>query len=406
MEALFGVGSLCHSCPPTYRTKRSVNYWVFHILFPTSKNKRISDALSLRDESVKGECTAVSALMPQWTLDIFRIYDGDVVVLQLIAVASISPYSTYKVLNGVLRYKGHIYIGSDSVLMRQLILTLHETTMGGHSGIQGTYQRLKKLFYWLGMKASVEAFKELFVALGTKLHLSSTYHSQSDGQIERVNQCLKNLMRVMTSDKPKYWATWLSLAEWWYNTNFHTTLRVTPFQALYGYLSPQLRVDASSISTTTVGDWLQEREMALGQFKDNLLKAQAYMKQFANSKPKRVVVHLNLKLCSSFYGPYQVVACIGSMDYNLALPISSRIHPIFHSSQLKIHIGPNATPSVAPPLHNSEGTVLVLPEAILDTRVTYLPSGDPVIEWLIKWVNLKPVEATWKTADHILHQFP
>lgn len=38
----------------------------------------------------------------------------------------------------------------------------------------------------------------------------------------------------MTGVQPKKWVAWLPLAEWWYNTNYHTTLGMTPYQALYG----------------------------------------------------------------------------------------------------------------------------------------------------------------------------
>jgi hypothetical protein len=38
--------------------------------------------------------------------------------------------------------------------------------------------------------------------------------------------------------EPKKWSSWLPLAEWWYNTNFHTSLETTPFEALYSYPPP------------------------------------------------------------------------------------------------------------------------------------------------------------------------
>jgi hypothetical protein len=49
-------------------------------------------------------------------------------------------------------------IGSNLALQTKLIAQLHDTPMGGHSGIQATYQRAKKLYYWPGMKLAVELY--------------------------------------------------------------------------------------------------------------------------------------------------------------------------------------------------------------------------------------------------------
>lgn len=79
-----------------------------------------------------------------------------------------------------------------------------------------------------------EFWQALFKLSGTRLHLSTAYHPQSDGSTERVNQCLEQYLRSMTSQNPKNWSTWLGPAEWWYNTTFHTTLNTTPYQVVYG----------------------------------------------------------------------------------------------------------------------------------------------------------------------------
>jgi transposase InsO family protein len=83
-------------------------------------------------------------------------------------------------------------------------------------------------------------WQALFKFLNIKLHLSTAYHPETDGQIEKVNQCLENYLRFMCFTTPKRWYYWLSLAEWWYNTSYHTSLNLTPFQALYGFPPPQV----------------------------------------------------------------------------------------------------------------------------------------------------------------------
>jgi hypothetical protein len=76
--------------------------------------------------------------------------------------------------------------------------------------------------------------QELFKLQGTKLHLSTTYHPQSDGQTKVVKKCLETYLRCFSLEMKNQWAQWLSLAEWWYNTSYHTTTCMNPFEAIYG----------------------------------------------------------------------------------------------------------------------------------------------------------------------------
>jgi IS30 family transposase len=81
-------------------------------------------------------------------------------------------------------------------------------------------------------------WQEIFAALKVDLHFSSAYHPESDGQTERANQCLEQYLRSMAFQEPKKWVTWLPTAEWWYNSSYHTTIKTTPFEALFGYPPP------------------------------------------------------------------------------------------------------------------------------------------------------------------------
>ena len=78
-------------------------------------------------------------------------------------------------------------------------------------------------------------WKEMFKLVGVELHYSSSYHPQTDGQSERLNQCVKSYLRCMTGEFPSQWSKWLSLAEWWYNSTYHSSLNMSPFEALFGY---------------------------------------------------------------------------------------------------------------------------------------------------------------------------
>jgi hypothetical protein len=57
-------------------------------------------------------------------------------------------------------------------------------------------------------------WQELFKIQGIELHLSTTYHPQTDGQMKVVNKCLETYLRCFSSEKKNRWAQWLPLAEW------------------------------------------------------------------------------------------------------------------------------------------------------------------------------------------------
>jgi hypothetical protein len=153
--------------------------------------------------------------------------------------------------------------------------------------------------------------------------------------------------------KSKKWHSNLSTVEWWYNASFHTSLKTTPFHALYGFPPPMI---TEGILPNSVGaearDIMQARLSALNTIKQNLKLAQERMKKYADkhhSERELVVdnmtylklqpychtslgIHKSIKLHSKFYGPFKVLQKIGKVAYKLLLPDGCNIHPVFHVS--------------------------------------------------------------------------
>jgi hypothetical protein len=83
-------------------------------------------------------------------------------------------------------------------------------------------------------KFTLNFLKILFKGFGTNLNFSTTYHHESDGQTERVNRVIEDTLRMYVLDKPSKWEDYLHLVEFTYNNGYHASLKMSPFEALYG----------------------------------------------------------------------------------------------------------------------------------------------------------------------------
>lgn len=269
-------------------------------------------------------------------------------------------------------------------------------------------------------------WKELMTKLNVKLNLSTAYHPQTDGQTERVNQCLENYLRCMVFDKQKSWAKYLTMAEWWYNTSYHSAIKISPFEALFGYVPPQMGLGSAPRSQVAAVDTiLRDRQAVLQQLKTNLAIAQNRMKQQADAnrserhfsvgdwvylklQPYRQITMSGLrnqKLSPKFYGPYEILRKIGACAYHLNLPAGSAIHPVFHVSQLKKRIGDTQATSPNLPVVGPNGIAQSVPVAILARRMVKKRNTADT-EVLIQWSNQEIKEATWENYQSIAQRFP
>lgn len=220
--------------------------------------------------------------------------------------------------------------------------------------------------------------------------------------------------------------SWLSLAEWWYNSHYHVGLQTSPFEALYGYKPPHLNLHQfGQISDPTVKQFCKDRAQFMHMLRHQLLTAQSRIKSYADKhRTKRSFepgdrVYLKVrpykqltlkqsrygKLAPKYCGPFLVEQKVGAVAYKLKLPEQARIHPTFHVSLLKKKLGSQCNSSPDLPPMDSEGFFLVEPVAILDRRLVK-QNNAPNVEVLVQWANTLPTEATWENWDQLHQKFP
>lgn len=105
-------------------------------------------------------------------------------------------------------------------------------------------------------------WQQLFRLSDTKLMMSSSYHPQTDGQTERLNQCVEGFLRCTVHSCPRQWSKWISVAEFWYNTSIHSALGKSPFEVLYRYTTRQLGIANMHLSAMPdLEQWLTDHEL-------------------------------------------------------------------------------------------------------------------------------------------------
>src|SRR4051812_2400160 len=201
-------------------------------------------------------------------------------------------------------------------------------------------------------------WKSLFASLDTKLALSTAFHPQTDGQTERANRTLEQILRNYISYKQDDWDKFLITAEFAYNNSIQASTGFSPFKLLYGQDAPTPSTITSQQGTSQVpaaqaiiADMHDHMELA----KQHLQRAQQNQAQYANKKRRdeqfdigdQVLLSTsNLRLASlaqqpsrkfqpRYIGPYKILEKISPVAYKLQLPQTFKIHPVFHISLLK-----------------------------------------------------------------------
>jgi hypothetical protein len=173
-----------------------------------------------------------------------------------------------------------------------------------------------------------------------KLIRSSSYHPQTDGQTERVNQIVEDMLRASIMHFDKSWDKCLSLAEFSYNNSYQASLNMAPFEALCGRrCRTSLNWSEAEERMLFGPDLVKDTEEKVEVIRENLKLAQIRQKSYHDkgTAPRHYevgdyVYHkvsptkclqgycVKEKLAPQYIGPYEIIEVCGPVVYSIRLP--------------------------------------------------------------------------------------
>ena len=269
-------------------------------------------------------------------------------------------------------------------------------------------------------KFTSKFWQSLFKQIGTKLALSTAFHPQTDGQTERMNRTLEEMLRTYTNYKQNDWDEWLSALEFAYNNAKQASTKFTPFELDLGrHPNTPTSLTNNKTQVAAVDNFLEQWETNIKIAKDMLTLAQQRQIQYANEKRKHIEYKVGNKILLStknfttstdknrptkkltpkFVGPFKILEEISGTAYKVELPHNMKIHPVFHVSLLKPYKETDNFVRQTPPLpeiidEKEEYEV----ETILDKNIVKRK-----IYYLVKWKGYPSYDATWEPAENLVN---
>ncbi|WVZ84746.1 LOW QUALITY PROTEIN: hypothetical protein U9M48_031737 [Paspalum notatum var. saurae] len=361
-------------------------------------------------------------------------------------------------------YKNRICVPNVDSIRKLILSEAHDTAYSIHPGSTKMYYGLKERFWWYGMKRAVAEYvaicdtcqrvkaehqrpagaklAELYISrivclngvpkriisdrgsqftsrfweqlhdsLDTKLRFSTAYHPQTDGQTERPNQILKDMLRACAIQYGTSWDKCLPYAEFSYNNSYQASLKKSPFEALYGN------------RCRTPLFWNQTGEKMPNSNYENLRVAQSRQRSYADVRrrdlsfkvddhvylkvsPMRGIRRFNMKgkLAPRYIGPFKILEKKGEVAYRLELPPGlSGVQDVFHLKKC-LRVPEEQAPleglEVQEDLTYTEHPVKILDTSERSTR------NKRIKMCCVQWSDRTEAEATWEREDELKAAYP
>jgi len=263
---------------------------------------------------------------------------------------------------------------------------------------------------------------KLFEITGSELRMSSSYHPQTDGQTERANQTIEQIIRT-TVQKLDSWDDYLPMLEFSYNNSVNPSTKETPFFVNKGY-HPNVPLSINYARTTNLPavEKFKERILRIQKLvKDNIALSQIRQNEYVNKSrrylqlaendlvlvktqfllPDNIDTKNSMKSIPRWSGPYKIKKVVSDTAYTLDLIETSRVHPTIHISQLKPYILPKSSilrksPDPPPPPIILNDLIEYEVEEIIKHRKRRNKN-----EYLVKWKGYDSHENTWEPESNL-----
>ncbi|TYJ96450.1 retrotransposon protein, putative, Ty3-gypsy sub-class [Cucumis melo var. makuwa] len=284
---------------------------------------------------------------------------------ELLTEAHSSPFSMHPGLPRTLRGFTVIWVVVDR-LTKSAHFILGKST---YTASKWTQSYMSKIVRLHGVPVSIVSdrdarftskfWKGLQAAMGTRLDFSIAFHLQTDGQTERLNQVLEDMLQACALEFSGSWDSHLHLMEFAYNNSFQATIGMASFEALYGkccrspiywdevgeqrLMGPEL-VQSTNEGIQKIRSRMQtahSRQKSYADVGRNDLEFGVGDKVFLKVAPMKGVLRFEGrgKLSPRFVGPFEILERLGPVAYRLALPpLLSTVHDVFRVSMLRKYV--------------------------------------------------------------------